>query len=266
MPDWYAGLWTGLLAGLALAALVAAGVLWWAYRRFVVLERRAREAERLAELGTLTGGLAHEIKNPLSTIGLNLQLLAEDLAETPEVPPRTVKRLDRVRGETTRLRDILDDFLNYAGRLEIEPKPIDLVALLDEIADFFAPQAAAAGVKLRLDRHSDVPPVTADENRLKQAILNLCLNATQHMPDGGTLTLSVKPTGRRVEIAVADTGPGIAPDVRDRLFEAYFSRRKGGTGLGLAMTRRILLAHDGDVTATSTPGQGSTFTLTLPTS
>ena len=264
MSDWTNGFAAGLLVGLAAAAVVAAAVLAWAYRRFVVLERRARESERLAELGTLTGGLAHEIKNPLSTVGLNLQLLAEDLAELPETPRRALNRLDRVQGETKRLRDTLDDFLNYAGRLEIERRPTDVGELLEEVADFFAPQAAANDVTLTVEKGHDLSKVPADDNRLKQAVLNLCLNATQHMPEGGRLTLVARRATGWAEILVRDTGPGIDPADLPRLFEAYFSRRKGGTGLGLAMVRRIMTAHDGEVLIDSQPGHGSTFTLRLP--
>src|SRR5688500_3435102 len=123
---------TGILLGGALVSLLAAAAGAWAYRRFVLLERRARHAERLAELGTLTGGLAHEIKNPLSTVQLNLQLLEEDLRADSGGPEqaRVLNRLAIVRNETSRLRETLDDFLRYAGRLELDRKPTELNGLL----------------------------------------------------------------------------------------------------------------------------------------
>src|SRR4051812_42925818 len=123
----------GFLLGLTSTLVLFSIFSILAYRRMVLLERRTRRAERLAELGTLTGGLAHEIKNPLSTIQLNLQLLREDLVPENPAFPRIVHRLDRVQGEPSRLREILDDFLRYAGRMELERKPVELTALLEEL-------------------------------------------------------------------------------------------------------------------------------------
>src|SRR4249920_2600159 len=127
---------SGLLAGVGLSALVALALAILAYRRFVRLQRRAQQAERLAELGTLTGGLAQEIKNPLSTVQLNLQLLREDLPDHP-ASGRLIRRLATVQKETARLRDILEDFLRYAGKIEIDPAPGDVNRVLDELVDFF---------------------------------------------------------------------------------------------------------------------------------
>src|SRR5881275_2665838 len=146
MGAFASGLAAGGLGGLLLTALVS----YVAYRRYERLQSRARHAERLAELGTLTGGLAHEIKNPLSTIQLNLQLLREDLI--PENPgyTRIINRLNTVQQETTRLRETLDDFLRYAGRIELDRKPVEINALLEELVDFFTPQAQLSRVQLRL--------------------------------------------------------------------------------------------------------------------
>src|SRR5437868_5880758 len=133
----------GILLGLSASAIAVTAGGVYAYRRFVILERRARHAERLAELGTLTGGLAHEIKNPLSTIQLNLQLLREDLPSPEEDPAylRIVNRLSTVQKEAARLRDILDDFLRFAGKMELVKKPVELNRLLEDMVDFFHPQA-----------------------------------------------------------------------------------------------------------------------------
>src|SRR5512133_2779687 len=131
----------GLLLGGAVAALLAAVATSWLRRRIATLERRALQAERLAEIGTLTGGLAHEIKNPLSTVQLNLQLLREDLDPQNPAYGRLVNRLDIVHRETGRLREILEDFLRYAGKIELDRKPVELNGLLEELVDFFMPQA-----------------------------------------------------------------------------------------------------------------------------
>ncbi|MEM6562602.1 MAG: HAMP domain-containing sensor histidine kinase, partial [Planctomycetota bacterium] len=147
----------------------------------------------------------------------------------------------------------------------IETKPIDLGELVEDVADFFAPQAAAQNVRLSVNR-PDIPlTAEVDEKLMKQALLNLALNAAQHTKPGGHLELTARAIGKSYELAVSDTGPGIAPDDQAKIFDAYYSRRKGGTGLGLAMVRRIAEAHAGTITVDSTLGKGSTFTLRLPT-
>ncbi len=257
--DW--GVFAGLLVGLLAAGAAGAAI---AYRRIATLQRRALRAERLAELGTLTGGLAHEIRNPLSTVQLNLQLLREDLDAAGPITPRTLRRVDTVFNETGRLRLILDDFLRYAGRLELDRRPTDLAALLEELVDFFAPQAHARKVRLTLDRPPTPVTASIDAKLVKQAVLNLLLNAVEATPAGGSVTLTPRRAGRFAEIDVVDTGPGIPPDQQGKIFDAYFTRRKGGTGLGLAMSKRIAEEHAGTLTVSGGPGEGARFSLRLP--
>lgn len=261
MRDLVIGLIVGLLVTLAASAVASA----WAYRRFVVLERRTRRAERLAELGTLTAGLAHEIKNPLSTIQLNLQLLQEDLPTESVVGTRVHNRLRTVRQEASRLRDILDDFLRFAGKLTVEAEPLELNAMLEEVCDFFAPQASANRVRLRFEPSAEPVRAFADPKLVKQAVLNLMLNATQAMAaTGGELMVGAAREPDAAVIRVTDTGPGIAPDTASRIFDAYYTTKKGGTGLGLPMTRRIAEEHGGSLDLASEVGKGSRFTLRLP--
>lgn len=254
----------GLLIGGASALLVASLAGLWAYKRMLALERRTREAQRLAELGTLTGGLAHEIKNPLSTVQLNLQLLQEDLHPEDPTYRRIVNRLNTVRNEANRLREILDDFLRYAGRLELDRKPVDMNEILEELVDFFAPQAQAQRVQLRFQKNSNGTLVPMDSKLIKQALLNLMINALHAMPDGGELIMTLNRTPQHALIDVIDTGPGIPANVVDKIFEAYYSTKKGGTGLGLPMAKRIVEAHGGKLTVKSEPGKGTDFTLALP--
>jgi signal transduction histidine kinase len=250
----------GLLLGWACS--IAIGL--YAYRRLITLERRTRAAERLAELGTLTGGLAHEIKNPLSTVQLNLQLLQEDLSPDDPAYTRIVNRLSTVRNETSRLRAILDDFLRYAGRMELERKPIELNSLLEEIVDFFAPQAHLQHVQLRLKK-SDSPIIAQIDSKLiKQAVLNLMINSLHAMQNGGELILSLTSTPHDAIIDVIDTGGGIPSDAVERIFHVYYSTKKSGTGLGLPMAKRIADEHGGSLTVKSEPGKGTDFTLRLP--
>lgn len=255
----------GWLIGAASVGAIALAAGLWTYRRFVLLGRRARHAERMAELGTLTGGLAHEIKNPLSTVQLNLQLLEEDLRTEHPGQSRVLSRLTTVKSETARLRDILDDFLRYAGRLELERKPTELNSLLEELVDFFTPQAQVHRIQLRLRKFPESLVVPVDPKLIKQALLNLMLNAVHAMPGGGELMLSLSRNGSDAAlIDVIDTGAGIPSDAAGRIFQAYYSTRKGGTGLGLPMAKRIVDEHGGSLSVTSEPGKGSDFTLRLP--
>lgn len=254
------GLFFGSTCTIALAAVVGA----WAYQRFVLLERRARQAERLAEIGSLTGGLAHEIKNPLSTVQLNLQLLHEDLLPDNPAYSRIVSRLGTVQRETTRLRDILEDFLRYAGRLELDRKPTELNNLLEELVDFFVPQAQVHRVQLRLKKSPTPIAANIDPKLLKQAILNLMINAIQAMPEGGELILCVELRGREAYIEVTDTGTGIDPDILPKIFQAYYTTKRGGTGIGLAMTQRIVEEHGGKLHVDSEPTKGTRFSIFLP--
>ena len=274
---------SGLLLGWLSSAAVSAVLAVVAYRRIDRLQRRAREAERLAELGTLTGGLAHEIKNPLSTIQLNLQLLREDISPQlvgPQQHNRLINRLSTVQRETGRLREILDDFLRYAGRIELEKRPVDVHQMFEELVDFFAPQAQIQRVQLRVrpcgpddgwPDNTGRPEagnrlvVELDDRLIKQAVLNLMINALQAMPErGGEVILSACREGNRVKIQVTDTGAGIPPDKLGQIFDAYYSTKKGGTGLGLAITKRVAEEHGGRVYAQSYVGKGSAFTIEVP--
>jgi signal transduction histidine kinase len=255
---------SGVFVGFAAAAAIAAVGFVLSFRRYAKLQQRARETERLAELGTLTGGLAHEIKNPLSTLQLNLQLMAEDV--TPDNPtyPRLASRLRTVTQETARLRETLDDFLRYAGRMEVDRKPTELNQLLEDLVDFFIPQAQLQKVQLRLKKSPQPVVASVDPKLIKQALLNLMLNGVQAMNQGGELMLSLAERDGFAEIEVVDTGPGIPPDAIERIFQAYYSTKRGGTGLGLAMTRRIVVENGGELSVKSEVGRGSAFTMRLP--
>ena len=258
------GFFGGLVAGLVGAGMVSAVAGVWVYRRLMALQRRTRHAERLAELGVLTGGLAHEIRNPLSTVQLNLQLLAEELESEDGEHNRLLPRLATVQSETSRLRDILDDFLRYAGKIELSRCNVDLHQLLVEMSDFFAPQAQLNHVRLRLADSSQKVMASVDGRLVRQAVLNLMINANQAMTNGGEMILRASRGDGHALIDVIDTGPGIEPAEIDRIFQAYYSRKAGGSGLGLAMTRRIVEEHGGQVTVQSEIGKGTDFTLHFP--
>lgn len=281
---WYWWMCLGVAAGVIVMLPVLRLLLRRGEKRARRAERRARDAERLAELGSMTGGLAHEIKNPLSTIGLNAQLLHEAIADS-DLPhdqrERLLRRIEALSREVERLRGILTDFLQFAGRMKLDPQPRDLVKLIDELCDFFHPQAQQAGVTLRTQLPPE--PVTAkvDEGLFKQALLNLMLNATQAMADSPQpardaagdgapeprrpeLILRLENDPDRTRIHVTDTGPGIDPAKIADIFRPYVSLRSGGTGLGLPTARRIVQEHGGELAVHSEPGKGSDFVIDLP--
>jgi signal transduction histidine kinase len=233
-------------------------------RRAARLQSKAQSIQRLAEVGTFTGGLAHEIKNPLSTVLLNLQLLQEDLDSNDPAYSRLSARLNTVSREAARLRDILDDFLRFAGKIELRREKVDLNAVLEELVDFFAPQAQLSRVQLRFNPRGSPVMVQVDPRLIKQTILNLLINALHAMPGGGELILSAGTAGNSAVVDVIDTGSGIPPDAIDKIFQAYYSTKKSGTGLGLAMSQRIVREHGGQLTVSSEMGKGSDFRLTLP--
>ena len=261
--------WLCLLIGFAAGgAICGAAAVWMSRRAWLGARRmaaRTKGHDHLVELGQLAGGLAHEIKNPLSTINVNLQLLAEDLARQDDEDHRRLhRRLAHVQEEAGRLKAILDDFLNYAGRIELTAAPHDIRDLIEEIADFFAPQAEATHVVMRTVREG--PPVMCniDANLIKQAVLNLLINAIQAMPDGGELILRVGARRDKGNIEVIDTGLGLSPEARERIFDVYYSTKKHGTGLGLPTARRIIREHGGTLRVDSEPGRGTRFVISLP--
>ena len=218
-----------------------------------------------AEIAQLAGGLAHEIKNPLSTMSLNLDLLVEDFrgAETPR-DRRVLQKLERVRRETDRLNDIVEEFLRFAKVQDVRAEPADLNDLVDDLRDFCEPQAMAQNVVIRTQYDPDLPPVPLDVDLFKQALWNLIRNAQHAMPDGGDLMLQTRREGDFAILDLTDTGVGMTDDVAARVFDAFFSTRPAGSGLGLPTTRKIVEAHGGSIALQSEPGQGTRFTVRLP--
>ena len=271
---------TALIA-FAVGVLLTAAVSWAMVRRHIAKVRaannRASRAERLAELGAMTRGLAHEIKNPLSTIGLNVQLLTEGiedlrLDDDDRVP--LLRRLGSLGREAERLRGILTDFLEYAGELRLDPRDADLNATVDELIDFFLPQAESEGVRVRGDLAAGSLQAHFDPSHIKQATLNLMPNAVQAMgkqPPGVPRELILRTHRDQNEhrepvavLHVIDTGPGIDAETAARIFDPYFTTKSGGSGLGLPTARRIVEAHGGRIDLHSEPGRGTDFVISLP--
>jgi len=229
-------------------------------------ERQARiRTERLAELGALLAGFAHEVRNPLSTIGLNLQLVLEEFrnADTPR-DKRTQKRLVLVEQEVRRLQKILDEFLSYARAPAPKLVPCDLNARIQALVDFSTPEMREQGIGLRFFPSSAVGTILADWDHLQAAMVNLLRNARESIQGPGEVMVSTVREGDAVLVRVTDTGAGIQPEHQARVLDPYFSTKKTGTGLGLPTVRRIVEEHDGTLTFTSEPGKGTQFTIRLP--
>ena len=221
----------------------------------------------LAFLGAVAGGLVHEIRNPLSTLSLNLQLMEEEWAE--ERDPRAQRTLERVatlRREVARLGGILDDFLRYAGMRHLDFADADLNRVIEEIVTFLAPECTREKVDIAFYPDLRLPLLRLDERLVKQALMNLLLNAVQAMEGRPASQLYVRTRleGDRARVDVIDNGPGIPEEIRERVWDVYFSLRKGGTGLGLPTARRIAEEHGGTLTFESEVGKGTDFILRLP--
>jgi signal transduction histidine kinase len=221
--------------------------------------------ELYAELAELAGGFIHEIKNHVSTLGLNLQLLAEDF-EDPQSQRerRAVERISRLQGECQRLVDISNDFLRFARVKDLEFKPTSVRDVIEELVDFFMPTARQAKIDIKSYLPTDLPAIPLDQEMFRQALLNLLLNAQQAMPEGGELTIQAEAKDGSLCLSLIDTGKGMTPDVMAKVFRPFFSTKPGGSGLGLATTRKIILAHGGMIDVQSEVGHGTKFTICLP--
>lgn len=228
-------------------------------------DERERLQAQYAEIAVLAGGLAHEIKNPLSTIGLNLELMAEELDEAQSPRDRRLaRRIDTVRAECRRLDAILKAFLQFARAGELQCERADLNAEVSEFIEFFAPQAAEHGVEISPHPAADPLPVMLDRALFRQVLLNLALNAQQAMPDGGLLELQTGRRDGRVFLDLIDNGIGMEALTRQKMFQTFFSTKSGGSGLGLPTVRKIVEAHAGTISCESEPGRGTRFTISLP--
>jgi two-component system NtrC family sensor kinase len=222
-------------------------------------------AERLAAVGRVSAQVAHEVRNPLSSIGLNTELLEDALrkAHFPGLQEEKEAKqlLAAIAGEVDRLTEVTDQYLRLARLPPPALAPEDVNQLLTRVLDFSKGELERAQVKVERDFDPAQPRALADEGQLRQVFLNLLRNSREAMPAGGTLKVGSRAAGEAVEVTIADSGAGIPPDVQGRLFEPFFSTKSGGTGLGLALARQILEAHGGSIACTSTAAQGTTFVL-----
>jgi len=228
-------------------------------------DAQLRRAESLASLTTLAAGVAHEIKNPLGSISIHMQLIRKALQRKEEVPATFLERhLGVVDEEIDRLNKIVVDFLFAVRPMDVRLRDGDPGELVSGIADFIRPEAERAGVMVDLSIAEGLPRVALDERLMKQALLNLVKNALAAMPGGGKLRLSAERVDEEVRLTVEDSGVGISEEALPKIFEPFFTTKDNGTGLGLTITFKIVKEHDGEITVSSRPGQGSSFTINLP--
>lgn len=222
--------------------------------------------KQYTEIARLAGGLAHEIKNPLSTILLNMELLAEDIEsiDAPETR-RAQRKIELMQRECRRLEMLLNEFLNFAKAHNLQLEPNDVNREIRDVVEFFRPKAEESKIEIVEYLASNLPSVLLDRSSFHLALLNLILNAQQAMPDGGQLVLRSRyGGGDEIAVDLIDTGIGMNQTTLDNLFDAFFSTKKSGSGLGLATTRKIIQAHGGKIIVQSEPGRGTQFTITLP--
>jgi signal transduction histidine kinase len=225
--------------------------------------RQLQTADRLSAISRITSGVAHEVKNPLNAILMHVEVARMKLArEDIDVAPQ----MEIISREILRLDRVVKTFLDFTRPVELHPADVPLDAFVREIVDLAAPQAAAAGIRVSVNADTDAVNIRVDEDLMKQALLNVVVNALQAMPQGGELRIECAVREEEAEIRISDTGVGIPAELRDKIFLLYYTTKPEGSGIGLAMTFRIVQLHDGSIDFTSEPGKGTTFVLRLPVS
>jgi signal transduction histidine kinase len=213
----------------------------------------------------LAAGIAHEVRNPLNALQINVRILEQELAElVPDRDAHVYAVLAKIANELVSLDNFVSEFLRFARPPRLKREPVSVRRLLGDLATFIAPEHARKGVTLEVDVDRGPAVVAADSFQLKHALLNLILNALQATPPGGRVTVATDGDDDRLTIRVADTGEGITPEALPRVFDVFFTTREGGTGLGLPIARRIVEEHGGTLAVASAAGAGTTATLTLP--
>lgn len=235
-----------------------------AYRELNEAQARIIQSEKMAVVGTFASGLAHEVRNPLNSIALQLSILERRVAPLPAGVTGEIKQLVGViREEVKRLDNLVGDFLQFSRSNRVQYRPTALDALVDEVARLLRPEARASGVTLRRLRLGEaIPDLRVDPEKMKQVVINLVQNAIEAMPKGGVVTVESGLVDGRAVLVVRDSGPGL-PEGLD-VFQLFVTTKAQGTGLGLSIAQQIVLEHGGEIAAASEPGKGATFTVSLP--
>jgi signal transduction histidine kinase len=219
-----------------------------------------RRTERLVAMGRLAAHVTHEVRNPLNSIRLNVEMLQEDVADAL---PEARHMLESVVREVDHLTEITEQYLRLVRLPEPKLERVDLANMLREVALFLAPEMERANVALRLALEP-VAPVPIDEGQLRQALFNLCRNAREAMPEGGALHIALRETEAGVSLSIRDQGTGIPEAEREKIFDLFYTTKQHGTGLGLALTQQIIVAHRGRIACSPAEPTGTTFEIRLP--
>ncbi len=230
--------------------------------RDVNMQKSMLQQDKLASIGRLAAGVAHEINNPLTTILTTAMLIQEDLKEDNPI----FQELGTISSETLRCRKIVTSLLNFARQSKPEKKQYDICEVMEECALLTRKQAAFKDITINFTCSASIPKLLFDKGQIEQAVINLILNATDAVEPGGSITLNVSfnPNKDQIIIKVSDTGKGIPFELIDKIFDPFFSTKEDGTGLGLSITSGIIEQHGGAIDVSSKPGQGTTFTIALP--
>jgi len=253
-----------LMLGIAVMSVVAAAVLssvlWVTLRALLREEEALRRSEKLALAGTLAAGVAHEVRNPLGVISGMAELLIE---RSPKDSRESALARD-ILAEVQKLNRVVGDFLDFSRPQPTHATDTPAAELISRPLEMLGPSFLRKKITVRTEVPAGLPPVVADTGRIQQVLLNLFLNARDAMPDGGELSVAVRESHGRIELAVQDTGAGIRPEDLPRIFEPFFTTKERGTGLGLAVARRIAEEHGGSLSVESRGGAGTVFRLALP--
>jgi len=225
------------------------------------IENEIELSRRLAAIGRLTSGVAHEVKNPINAIVIHLEILRERILQ---LDPETRRHMDIITSEIHRLDRVVKTLVDFSRPVELKLTALDLRSLVSEVVALASPEARSHNVEIIKDLGERPLPVRVDTDLMKQAVLNVVINGVQAMPTGGTLTLRGFTTAQAVVLEVQDTGAGISPEIRDKIFNLYFTTKKSGSGIGLALTYRAMQLHNGALDLDSEARQGTTFRFMLP--
>jgi len=233
------------------------------------LETKLHEAEKAAVVGRLASAIAHEIRNPLNYINLTLDHLRANFAPNDATRQEKFAALTaQLKSEVARINTHVTEFLNYSRPAKLELQPVDLYAVARDALSLVEPQAASSNVETHIDKRGEIPAIMADPESLRSALTNLIINGLQATDGTGgqiSIVLSSEDRGQRARIEISDNGRGIAPEDISKVFEPYYSTKETGTGLGLAIVRKAVDDHHGTISVRSKVGEGTTFTITLPT-
>jgi len=255
-----------ILSFLLLTTLVLLFVL---YRKYKKAGKITKKQKDLSEAGILASGLAHEIRNPLNSIKINVQLLQEDIEDAVddnELKKDFRETISSITYEIARLNELMTNFLTYARPTQLTVEEFDLSEFLEDMVNFMKVEAEAKGIELKLEVPNEKLVFKGDMQKLRQSIMNILKNAIQILSEGGVVKVSLKNMRDLYLIEIEDNGPGMTEDFLSQIFVAFSSQRKGGTGLGLSIAKKFIEAHGGGIKVESEVGKGTKFTVILPVS